>query len=86
MRFLTKLRGSASNSAARVRALIVGMTLAMFAPFAMASGGSAGALATEVITKLTGVEADISSIFLLLIGILTAFVLYSLIKRATSKA
>lgn len=76
---------SPSRSTVRGFAPLAGVSMALAAPLAFAGTGGGG-LGAAVMDKMGGVEADVNAIFLLLIGIITAFVLYALIKRAVNKA
>lgn len=63
-------------------ALVVGSVAALASPMAMADDAGLGAL---VLSKLGGVEADVTSILSLMIGVVTLFVLYQLIRKAVGK-
>ncbi|GEM_PF-3086557 len=67
----------------KTSALIAGLMVALFSPLAMASG--AGGLGPIVLAKLGGVEADVTSILALMVGVLSLFVLYTLIRKAIGK-
>lgn len=41
-----------------------------------------GSLSAEAISKITGLESDVQSILVILVGVVFLFVLYSFIKRA----
>lgn len=51
------------------------------APAAHASGGGSG-LGATMLTKLAGIEGDVSSILVILVGVIALFILYGLIKKA----
>jgi len=79
-----KLQKVVSSARSRWQALVFGMVALLAAPAAFATGGG-GSLASQVLTQLAGVEADVTSILALMIGVLTLFVLYTLIRRAMGK-
>lgn len=79
-----KIKGRlVSVSHKRGAALMFGGAVAMASPMAFAASG--GGLASQVLAKLGGVEADVTSILALLVGVLTLFVLYGLIRKAVGK-
>ena len=62
-------------------AAVAGVTALVAAPMAFASG-TGGGLGAQMLAKLTGVEADVQSVLVILVGCVALFILYSLIKRA----
>nr|WP_295382488.1 hypothetical protein [Pseudoxanthomonas sp.] len=61
-------------------AAVAGVTALVAAPMAFASTG--GGLGAQMLAKLAGVEADVQSVLVVLVGVIALFILYSLIKRA----
>ncbi len=83
---LKKIKGVVVSVMAKRSAVpVVGAVAALASPMAFATGGGGGGLAAQVLSKLGGVEADVTSILALMIGVITLFVLYSLIKKAVGK-
>lgn len=78
-----KVRNAMKKYGAKLRnataPLLGGVAAMVAAPAAFAGGDGLGA---TMLAKLTGVEGDVKSVLIVLVGVIALFILYAMIKRA----